>query len=394
MTKTGLMRVAEETPEFLKGKRCGLLCHAASVTPEYRHALSVLKDKSDIEIAAVFGPQHGIFGQTQDNMVEWRGGFLDPVFNLKVYSLYGDVRKPSDFMLEGLDFLLIDIQDVGARPYTYIWTMKLCMEACAEQGLGVCVLDRPNPVSELQADGPLLRSEYFSFVGGASIPMCHRMTPGEIAVLLRETCFSTLNLKVMWMEGWERGQPFESTGLPWILPSPNMPGITTAFVYPGMVLLEATNLSEGRGTTRPFEFAGAPWIDIAGLTAYFKSNQISGCVLRRHDFIPAFQKWSGKYCYGFQIHVTDPSVFRPVRAAAEIIRGIIEVSDRGFEFKDPPYEYEYTRMPFDMLSGDTRLRDALMNNEDLRLLFEEWDEETAAFTKEVASYLYYRGSLT
>ncbi|MFW5960112.1 MAG: exo-beta-N-acetylmuramidase NamZ domain-containing protein, partial [Chitinivibrionales bacterium] len=377
----------------LKGKRCGLLCHAASVTPEYRHALSVLKDKSDIEIAAVFGPQHGIFGQTQDNMIEWRGGFLDPVFNLKVYSLYGDVRKPSDSMLEGLDLLLIDIQDVGARPYTYIWTMKLCMEACAEKGLGVCVLDRPNPVSELQADGPLLRSEYFSFVGGASIPMCHRMTPGEIALLLKETCFTALDFKVMWMEDWERGQPFESTGLPWILPSPNMPWITTAFVYPGTVLLEATNVSEGRGTTRPFEFAGAPWIDISGLMAYFRSNQMSGCVVRRHDFIPAFQKWSGKYCYGFQIHVTDPSVFRPVRAAAEIIRGITEVSDRGFEFKDPPYEYEYTRMPFDILSGDTRLRDALMNNEDLRLLFEEWDEETAFFSKEAASYLYYSGSL-
>jgi uncharacterized protein YbbC (DUF1343 family) len=296
-----------------------------------------------------------------------------------VYSLYGGVRKPNPSMLEGLDALVVDLQDVGARPYTYIWTVKLCMEACVESGLPLWILDRPNPVGAVGYDGPMLSEEYFSFVGGAVIPLCHRMTLGELAVFLKQQYFPSLELNVVWMENWCRNSLWPDTGLPWVLPSPNMPTVDTAIVYPGMVLLEATNVSEGRGSTRPFELWGAPYIEIRKLLPVLMSYRLPGCVFREHHFIPTFQKWAGKYCAGMQIHVTDVRAFRPVFTAAAILSAISETSGGAFAFKQPPYEYEHVRMPFDILSGDSRLRECIENSGDLTLLGESWQHDCRQF---------------
>ncbi|MBN2188499.1 MAG: DUF1343 domain-containing protein, partial [Chitinispirillaceae bacterium] len=248
MVKSGLECFLENYPEELDSKRIGVVCHAASITSAYTHIIDALAKHPACRLGAVFGPQHGLYGQTQDNMIEWEGNG-QAIHNVPVYSLYGKVRKPAPDMLAPLDALVFDLQDVGARPYTYLWTLKLCMEACGEKKLPLYVLDRPNPVACMDFDGPVLRPDCFSFVGGAEIPLCHRLTVGEIAELLRSAYYPSADVHVVWMKGWRRSSLWADTGLPWVLPSPNMPTPDTATVYPGMVLLEATNLSEGRGTT-------------------------------------------------------------------------------------------------------------------------------------------------
>ena len=252
MVTTGLEILAGDLPHSLKGKRVSVLCHAPSITRDFTHITDILSEIKDIRLSAIFGPQHGIFGQTQDNMIEWEGA-MHPKYGIPVFSLYGQHRKPTPEMLDKTDALLIDLQDIGARLYTYIWTVKLCMEACAEQNIPDWVLDRPNPIGKLSADGPVLKEEYFTFVGGASIPLCHRMTIGEMALWIRDKYHPGCELNVIWMKGWHRSSLYSETGLPWVLPSPNMPSLQTALVYPGTVLAEALNLSEGRGTTIPFE---------------------------------------------------------------------------------------------------------------------------------------------
>jgi uncharacterized protein YbbC (DUF1343 family) len=303
-------------------------------------------------------------------MVEWEGS-IDPVLKIPVYSLYGKVRKPTPAMLENLDALVFDIQDVGARPYTYIWTLKLCMEACSEQNIPIWVLDRPNPIGCVPIDGPMLSSEYFSFVGGAEIPLCHRLTMGEMALILKKKYYPSCDCNIVWMDGWWRDSFWPETGLPWVLPSPNMPAYDTAVVYPGMVLFEATNVSEGRGTTRPFELFGAPYLDFQAFKKELLSYELSGCIFRDHGFLPTFQKWQGQFCYGMQIHVTNPRVYYPVLTATAILAAIMKTSD-GFAFKNPPYEYEKVKVPFDILSGDIQLRQALVNKTPLKEISEFW----------------------
>jgi uncharacterized protein YbbC (DUF1343 family) len=224
-------------------------------------------------------------------MIEWTGN-LHPYYNVPVFSLYGENRKPTPEMLDNIDALIVDLQDVGARLYTYAWTLKLCMEACSEAGIPVWVLDRPNPVAGLCYDGPVLKEEYFTFVGGASIPLCHRMTLGEIALWLKEKYIASCDLNIVKMEGWNRSMFYNETGLPWVLPSPNMPSLQTAIVYPGMVLFEALNVSEGRGTTIPFELFGAPFINSQLLLDRLNDRNIPGCKFRIHNFIPTFNKFA------------------------------------------------------------------------------------------------------
>jgi uncharacterized protein YbbC (DUF1343 family) len=223
MTQTGLDQIRHDTPRELAGKRVGILCHAPSVASDYTHIITIFRQKSDCTLASVFGPQHGLYGQTQDNMIEWSSS-VHPLFGFPVHSLYGEHRKPTPEMLAGLDAFVVDLQDVGARLYTYIWTVKLCMEACAEAGIPVWILDRPNPVGLIQFDGPVLKEDYFTFVGGASIPLCHRMTLGEMALWIKEKHSINCSLNILWMKNWRRQSLFDQTGLPWILPSPNMPG--------------------------------------------------------------------------------------------------------------------------------------------------------------------------
>ena len=393
MTKFGLDKFAADPPKPLAGKRAGVVCHAASIDSSYRHVIDILADGSKEParpiLSAIFGPQHGLFGQTQDNMVEWEGS-LHPTLKIPVYSLYGEHRKPTPGMLDGIDAVIFDVQDVGARPYTYVWTLKHCMEACAESGVPVWVFDRPNPIGRIGVDGPMLSEKFFSFVGGAAMPLCHRMTMGEMALLIKKLYVSNADVNVVWMDGWRRDSLWSDTGLPWVLPSPNMPTLDTAIVYPGQVLLEAANLSEGRGTTRPFELFGAPFINAAELAAALNAGKLPGCLFREHGFIPTFQKWKGEFCGGVQIHVTDPKAYRPVQTTAAILGAVIKQCGDRFKYKDPPYEYEREKMPFDILAGDTELRGALALGESAEEIRSSWERGYAAWHELFKSVSYYK----
>jgi len=360
MIKTGLDKISSGIPDGLKNKNIGILCHAPSITSGFVHITDIFASSPACRLSAIFGPQHGTFGETQDNMIEWEG-FIHPEYKVPVYSLYGQNRKPTPSMLEGIDSLVIDLQDIGARLYTYIWTVKLCMEACTEAGIEVWLLDRPNPVGRLPFDGPVLKEDFFTFVGGAPIPLCHRLTMGEMALLLREKYYPGCNLKIIWMEGWNRNSLYSETGLPWVLPSPNMPDINSALVYPGTVLIEALNISEGRGTTIPFQLFGAPFIDSQRLKKELELRKIPGCKFRINNYIPTFHKFAGKLCHGLQIHVTDPAAYFPVHTAYEIFDAVMELHPGELTFLPPPYEYEDVLIPFDILSGDNLMRESLVN---------------------------------
>ena len=381
MVITGLESILADFPSLLKGKRIGILCHAPSITRDFRHITEVFFHRDDCRLSAIFGPQHGIHGQTQDNMIEWQS-IIHPVYRVPLFSLYGEHRKPTPEMLKEIDVLIIDLQDVGARLYTYIWTVKLCMEACSERGIPVMILDRPNPIGRLQFDGPVLKEEYFTFVGGASIPLCHRMTIGEMAMWIREKNYPGCDLHVALMKNWNRSSLYSETGLPWVLPSPNMPTEQSAIVYPGTVLIEALNLSEGRGTTIPFELLGAPFLDAEKLKKNLLERKISGCTFRVHNFIPAFHKFAGQDCNGLQIHVTNVNEYRPVGTALEIFDAIMETSPGSLRFNPPPYEYEHRLMPFDILSGGAGMRETLIGRKSLIAEKERWESEISEFKKE------------
>ena len=390
MVQTGLDQIRAQLPAGLKGRKLGILCHASSVAADYEHITDIISESKECFMTSIFGPQHGIYGQTQDNMIEWKSD-IHPIHRVPLYSLYGEHRKPTPEMLSNIEALVIDLQDVGARLYTYIWTVKLCMEACMEAGIPVWILDRPNPVGRLPFDGPVLKEEYFTFVGGASIPLCHRMTIGEMAVWIKEKYFRNCDLNVIWMKGWRRNSLYNETGLPWILPSPNMPSLQTALVYSGTVLFEALNISEGRGTTIPFELFGAPFINPEKLKKNLGSRKIPGSVFRIHSFIPAFNKYAGMQCNGLQIHVTEPAVYYPVAAAYEIIDAIIETSQAdSLKFNLPPYEYEYRLMPFDILSGDSVMRFSLENRISVKTERERWQKETEGFREEFRHLSVYK----
>jgi uncharacterized protein YbbC (DUF1343 family) len=382
MVITGLESILKEFPYQLKGKRIGILCHASSITKNFEHISDLFFRRKDCKLVALFGPQHGIHGQTQDNMIEWQST-KHPLSDIPLYSLYGMHRKPTPEMLNGVDVFLIDLQDVGARLYTYIWTVKLCMEACMEAGIPVWLLDRPNPIGRLPFDGPVLNEKYFTFVGGASIPLCHRMTIGEMALWIKEKYYECCDLNVIMMKNWKRSSLFSNTGLPWVLPSPNIPTLQTALVYPGTVLIEALNLSEGRGTTIPFELFGAPFINAEKLKKNLDERHIAGCAFRPHDFIPTFHKFCGELCHGMQIHITDIDHFKPVATAIEIFDSIIETTEKdAFKFRLPPYEYEYNLMPFDILSGDSGMRESLISRSNIGIEKERWEHEIEEFRKE------------
>ena len=301
---TGLEVFEKKWPGKLKGSRVGLLAHPASVSGSLKHAVNIFLSSKKFKLKTLFGPQHGIKGETQDNMVEWKG-FRDKKTGLPVYSLYSHTRKPEPLMLKDIDVLVIDLQDIGSRYYTFIWTMELCMQACLESGKSVVILDRPNPLGGILTEGPVLDADFSSFVGLKPMPVRHGMTIGEIGSYLKGEFYPSLDLHVIAMHGWKRKMWFDETGLPWVMPSPNMPTPDTAIVYPGMCLLEGTNLSEGRGTTRPFEIFGAPFIDAEKLIKQLQGFKLPGVVFRPVNFLPAFQKHAGKLCGGAQIHITS-----------------------------------------------------------------------------------------
>ena len=347
-----LDHLSELWPNKFRGARIGALIHPASVSSKLEHASRILERHSGdlFQLAAFFGPQHGFLGQTQDNMVEWKG-YEHPRLHIPVYSLYGDQREPTPEMLEELDVLLVDLQDVGSRYYTFVWTLYLSMHACEKRGISVVVLDRPNPLNGITTEGPVLDPNYKSFVGMHPVPVRHGRTIGELAQQFRDEAFPKCELSVLPMKNWERAMWFDQTALPWVMPSPNMPTLETATVYPGMCLFEGTNISEGRGTTRPFEIFGAPFIDAEKLCTDLNKLRLPGVFFRENYFQPTFQKFAGQLCRGAQIHVIDREQFQPFTTGIEIIRTIRTLHGDQFAWKQPPYEYEMEKLPIEILLG-------------------------------------------
>jgi uncharacterized protein YbbC (DUF1343 family) len=322
------------------------------VLPDLRPTADVLWrwNRELFDLVALFGPQHGFDGTTQDNMIEWEG-FTHPRWGLPVHSLYGEHREPTPDMLDGLDVLVIDLQDVGARYYTFIWSVFLCLRACERAGVAVVVLDRPNPLGGTRSEGDPQDPAYLSFVGLHPLPVRHGMTVGELAQLFRRECFPEVRLEVLSPEGWDRACWWDECGLPWVMPSPNMPTLDTATVYPGMCLLESTNVSEGRGTTRPFELFGAPWADGHALCRELGRLGLPGCHFREAAFAPGFHKFAGQTCAGAQLHVTDRTVFRPFATGLAVVRTLRGMWPDQFAWKPPPYEYETEKLPIEILTG-------------------------------------------
>ena len=347
-----LDHLRELWPKKFRGARVGALLHPASVSANLEHASHVLEQHNGdlFRLAAFFGPQHGFRGETQDNMVEWKH-YEHPRLRIPVYSLYAEHREPTAEMLENIDLLLIDLQDVGARYYTFIWTMYLCMRVCEKHNVGILVLDRPNPINGVTTEGPPLDPSYNSFVGMHPIPVRHGKTIAELAQQFRDEAVPGSRLSILPMKNWERAMWFDQTGLPWVMPSPNMPTLDTATVYPGMCLLEGTNISEGRGTTRPFEIFGAPFIDADLLCRELNNLKLPGVFFRENFFQPTFHKFSGELCGGAQLYVIDRETFQPFLTGVEIIKSIRKIYPEQFQWKQPPYEYEWKRLPIEILIG-------------------------------------------
>ncbi len=386
MVKTGLDNL-EKIPRRLRDARMGLVVNPSSVNSGLKHAIEIFFKRFNLK--ALFGPQHGIRGETQDNMIEWKG-FIDPSTGLPVYSLYSDTRKPSPEMLRDIDVLVFDIQDIGTRYYTFIWTMDLCMEACMENNKALIVLDRPNPISGNKIEGPVLREEFKSFVGQKSIPVRHGMTIGEISLYLKERYYQRLELHIVKLTGWKRDMWFDDTGLTWVMPSPNMPTIDTASVYPGMCLLEGTNISEGRGTTRPFEIFGAPFIDPDRLIKRLKEMKVESVIFRPLYFQPTFHKYAGQVLGGAQIHVINRERFKPFKTGVTIIKAIHDLYEKEFRWKRPPYEYEKKKLPIDILAGTDRLRKDIEDGKMLDEMEDWWKAESKEFEKIRKEFLLYK----
>jgi uncharacterized protein YbbC (DUF1343 family) len=368
--------------------RVGVLCNHASVDLGYAHIVDRLAAQEGMMLAAIFGPQHGFRSDVQDNMVETPHRD-DPHRRVPIYSLYSETRRPTADMLRGLDVLVIDLQDIGARIYTYIYTMANCLEACARHGVPVIVCDRPNPIGGVEVEGATLRPGFESFVGMFPIPMRHGMTMGELARLFNERFDLGADLKVVAMEGWRRGMYADETGLPWVMPSPNMPTLETAVVYPGTVLFEGTVLSEGRGTTRPFELVGAPGIEAERFARQMNGLALPGVFFRPAVFEPTFQKHARQTCGGCQIHVTDRQAFRPVLTGVALLATFRRLGPDSFGWRQPPYEYEHEKLPIDILAGSDRLRTQIDAGDDARTIAASWQEDEEAFTRLREKYLIY-----
>ena len=372
----------------LDGKRVGVVCNPASVDGELRHIADRLAGHPRARLAAIFGPQHGFQSDVQDNMIETPHG-RDEVRRVPVYSLYSDTREPAPEMLADLDVLLIDLQDVGVRIYTYIYTMANCLKAARRRGLKVIVCDRPNPIGGVQVEGPVLVRGFESFVGMYPIPMRHGMTIGEIARLFNDHFGIGANLEVIAMEGWRREMYFDATGLTWIMSSPNIPTFDTTTVYPGTVLFEGTRISEGRGTTRPFELVGAPWIVAERFAGAMNRRGLPGVFFRPAAFEPTFHKHAHERCGGCQIHVRDRQSFRPVASAVALLETFRASDPDRFGWRDPPYEYEHERLPIDVLAGSPALREQIESGMAAGEIARSWQSAVEEFDRVRQAVLLY-----
>lgn len=377
---------------LLTGRTVGIVCNPASIDGSFRHVIDRAL-ASGVRVGAIFGPQHGLRSDLQENMIETphaETAIGDAKRRVPVYSLYSETREPTADMLRGLDALVVDLQDVGTRIYTYIYTMAHCLRAGAAHGLPVIVCDRPNPIDGVTVEGPVLEPGFESFVGQFPIPMRHGMTIGELAKLFNEHFGIGAKLEVVAMQGWQREQYFDETGLAWVLPSPNIPTLDAAITYPGTVLFEGTNISEGRGTTKPFELLGAPWVrDADAFAAALNQRGIAGAHFRPHAFEPVFHKGAGESCGGVQMHITDRRALAPVAAGVHLIDAFRAADPSAFAWRPPPYEYEYEKPPIDILFGSRRLRDALDAGEPAATVIAEWAAPVDTFRALRQRFLLY-----
>ncbi len=374
----------------IRGLSVGLICNRTAVDRRLRHAADLLHEAEGVRLAALFGPEHGIRGDIQ-YMAAVTGG-RDRKTGVPVHSLYGntaDSLRPDPRTLRGLDALLFDIQDVGARYYTYPSTMLFCMEAASRAGIGFFVLDRPNPIGGLAVEGPALRPGFESFCGVHDVAVRHGLTVGELARLFREERGIDVALTVIPCRGWRRRMHARDTGLPWIFPSPNMPTPETALVYPGMCLLEGTNLSEGRGTAKPFELFGAPWLSGDLLAEALFAERLPGVGFRPASFVPTWDKHAGTRCGGVEMIVTDRERFRPFRTGIACAAAARAQAPRRFRWRTEPYEFVEGIPAFDLLCGSDRERRAIEAGRERRDLAPEWSREERAFEQRRSRHLLY-----
>jgi uncharacterized protein YbbC (DUF1343 family) len=385
---TGIENLCKARVDLITGVRVGLVCNQASVDRSLNHSADVLRGLEGVNLTALFGPQHGIRGDVQDNMVE-TPHTTDAETGLPVYSLYSETREPTEEMLGDVDVLVCDLQDIGCRIYTFIYTIANCMRAARKFGKRVIVCDRPNPIGGISVEGNLLETEFASFVGQFPLPTRHGMTAGELSRMFNEQWDIGCDLEVVPMEGWSRELWFDETGLPWVLPSPNIPTLDSATVFPGTVHLEGTQMSEGRGTTRPFELVGAPYVEPAVFARRLEALRLPGVKFRPTNFLPTFQKHSGVTCGGVQIHILNREEFKPVKTGVAVVKVGFDLYGEDFRWKQPPYEYVFDKNPFDVISGSDSLRKAIEMGDSPDDIEESWSDGLAKFGETRREFLLY-----
>ncbi|WP_281659204.1 DUF1343 domain-containing protein [Halobacillus sp. Cin3] len=383
--KLGVEVLLDDKKDLIEGKKVGLITNPTGVDKELNSIVDLLHKDEDVDLTALYGPEHGVRGSAQAG--EYVKFYTDEQTGLPVYSLYGETRKPTPEMLEDIDVLMFDIQDVGTRFYTYIYTMAYAMEAAQENDIPFIVLDRPNPISGDTVEGPVLDMNYQSFVGNYPVPLRHGMTVGELALLFNEEYDIGADLEVVQMKGWKRKMDYDDTGLSFVAPSPNMPTVDTAYVYPGAALIEGTNVSEGRGTTRPFELIGAPFINSTELAAAMNANHLPGVMFRAASFTPSFSKHAGELSHGVQIHVTDRDEYKAVETGLTLVKTIHDLYPDDFAFRA---ENSSGISFFDYLIGNGWVRDAVENGRSVEDIQEEWEEDLEDFNDLREDYLLYK----
>jgi uncharacterized protein YbbC (DUF1343 family) len=387
--KLGSTRLLESGA--LRGQRVGLVSNPASVDHRLLHIVDLMLADPAIDLVALFGPQHGFRSDVQDNMIESPHTEFETGAKKRVplYSLYSDTREPTEAMLRDVDTLVIDLQDIGTRIYTYMYTMTNCMRAARTHGVKVVVCDRPNPIGGIEVEGITLEPGNESFVGQFPIPTRHGMTMAELATLFNEHFGIGADVEVVTMEGWQRPMHWDDTGLPWVMPSPNIPTLDSAIAFPGTVHIEGTNASEGRGTTRPFELVGAPWVRAEAFAGRLNARGLPGVYFRPVIFEPTFQKHARVACGGCQIHVRDRLAFRPVLTGMAIIDEIRASDPASFAWKQPPYEYEHDKVPIDVIAGSSSFRHAIDAGDRAEQIAERWQTSVGTFRSLQQPYLLY-----
>lgn len=391
LVKTGLDVLLSDPGKYIPGKTIGLVVNHTSIAADLKSSISQFNDQKEFHLKKLFAPEHGLYAIAQD--MESVANEVEPSTGIPVISLYGKSETsltPDHEMLDGIETLIFDIQDIGSRYYTFMNTLANCMKVCGQVGVPIIVCDRPNPINGIHLEGNGVQDNYQSFVGQYSIPNRHGMTIGELAVMFRNRFKIGCDLTVVRMEGWKREMWFDETGLPWVAPSPNMPTLTTAMVYPGMCLVEGTQLSEGRGTTQPFELCGAPYINADQLAAELNGEALPGIVFRPHYFKPKFQKHADQVCGGIQLHVTDRNIFKPVITGIAVLRAAAKLHFNDFAWRTEPYEFVSKRPAIDLLYGNSNLRKKLaVGNESLKIIEDSWETEIKVLKNIRNDYLIY-----